>query len=152
MMQMLTHVTIDTRYFRQSSRSEVGDDIIARLLPVVVDGGGAFFREFDVTILRRDATAAIYDIEWMDTPFVRCWLCMDRSASDEVWDLATADTAHPPVPTDMPLPWLATRFGHLTETMVHDDLRSIWTQIADLERCLAWTIIELTARERDSAS
>ena len=29
MMQMLTHVTIDTRYFRQSSRSEVGDDIIA---------------------------------------------------------------------------------------------------------------------------
>jgi len=141
----LWHITLETGHSRRSLRTEVSDEIILMLrphlegalrrgtVPLPIEGGyqlkataaGAFLVG---TILDRD-----------DTPIVTFGVAPRSRGAAKLWamlhDGRPTDTEAPQPPA---APWLAVRmeFGAL-------DFPDALDWLADYERCIAWTWIEM---------
>jgi len=119
----MIHLTLSTGHSRVSPRSEVSDDVIAALRPVVRAGGGMLpgppgYR----LVLTRDGRNAAYTIHRVD----------DGGAE------APPVTVHP-----------RSDVGGVGRSMAASDKGSAHSPTSrraraagDLERCIAWTIIE----------
>src|SRR5215831_19160296 len=96
-MGALIHITLNSGDERISPRSEVRDDIVAMLKPVVA-AGGVKVGGLHVTMEATDT----FTLGWHpDVPAVRCYLAKERNAA--LWKQAQGEGSEPTGP------WLAVR-------------------------------------------
>ena len=125
-MDTLIHITLNSGDERISPRSEVSDETVEILKPVVAAGGGEIA---DLYILME--AADVFTLGWQaDIPAVRCYLA--REPNPALWKQAEGQGSEPTGT------WLAVRLlpGALlctTEQVM---------MLGDAERCVAWAIIE----------
>lgn len=145
----LSHYTLNTGDLRLSPRSEVDDDAIRALDPIILAGGGICpgLPDIRLVIKRRQPGRAIILLGDEKGTAIVAVLAWQQDAAEAVWpsffelarsQSASLATALPPA-LAMPasLPWLAV---HITPVFAF--LRPpVMVAIGDLERCLAWAIL-----------
>lgn len=143
----LWHVTLTTGHGRRSPRSEVVDDIIAALRPVIRRDGDIGGLHFAVLreLLDGRVMHATYTIGPVGkSPAVYCTLCCMDIMHESAWRGALEHYARNPVQTatgtlvEPPVPWLAVEMLPGATECTPDELQII----ADAERCLAWALME----------
>ena len=140
----LLHLTLTSGDMRRSLRSEVGDDIVAMLRPLLTAGGGVV-KGLRIAIEREGAAGGCrFDLGWgadPTTPDVCCVLCWDASAHATWWTVARAlpaaaliaDPAEPAA-----VPWLAVAIQRTVLRRTPQQMR----MLGDAERCVAWAIMD----------
>jgi hypothetical protein len=125
-MDALIHITLNSGDARISPRSEVSDDTIAILKPVVAAGGG------EVAGLHITMEAAdTFTLGWQpDTPAVRCYLA--KQPNPALWKQAGGQGSEPTGT------WLAVRLLPGALQCTTDQVM----MLGDAERHVAWSIIE----------
>jgi hypothetical protein len=125
-MDSLIHITLNSGDARISSRSEVSDDTIAMLKPVVAAGGGEIA---GLHILMEAAN--VFTLGWeADTPAVRCYLA--KQPNPALWKQAGGQGSEPTGT------WLAVRLLPGALQCTTDQVM----MLGDAERCIAWAILE----------
>lgn len=132
----LLYLTISTGRVRRSPRSEVSDDVIRALRPLVEAGGGAIKATGDYRVgITRDGRDALFTVTCDGIPVRTCGLAAEGPAA--IWRAllallpAAGDAGQPPSET----PWLA--------VVIHENEANPYLYwLADFERCLAWAILE----------
>ena len=145
MPRTLWHLTLTTGHGLRSPRSEVTDDGMAMLCPIVRAGHGTI-RGLTIDLL---GPALIegwqsFTLGWGEEAVdVFCVLCWDQRGHAEAWREAMEHLALAPVPTPVarfsepPVPWLT------VEVLVGAALQpNGLAMLGDAERCVAWAIIE----------
>jgi hypothetical protein len=123
--QHLIHITLNSGDERISSRSEVSDDTIEMLKPVVAAGDG----ELAGLYITMEA-ANVFTLGWQpDTPAVRCYLAKEPNPT--LWKQALGEGSEPTGP------WLAVRLLPGVLQCSTDQIM----MLGDAERCIAWAII-----------
>src|ERR1700741_1243987 len=124
-MDALIHITLNSGDARISPRSEVRDDIIAIIKPVVAAGG--VLAGLHIVM----ESAHVFTLGWEgNPPAVRCYLA--KQPNPALWTQAGGQGSEPTGP------WLAVR-------LLPNALQCTTEQVmmlGDAERCVAWTIIE----------
>lgn len=154
----LHHVTLQTGHVRESPRSEVRDEVVRELAPLLhrVAGG----REEPVPWVEGGYTltgAAAGDVaivtvwgprvEGIPAPVVTVGIAAGQEEAGRLWALLhqpyEAQLGEPVTPADQPppLPWCAARLE--VGAAIHVDVLP-W--MGDLERCLAWAWVERSGR------
>lgn len=152
--RVLHHLTTLTGHVAPTSRRDVSDHVVATL-QAVVDADGGLIPAADVWVdiirppdaLRRRPRegAAAFTIQDGREPGglalatnVACWR---QEEEDEAWEMAavppSAYTTGRPI-VRPPLPWLVTTLLPGLATIERGRIG----MLADLERCLAWALIE----------
>lgn len=139
----MIHITLNTGHTRISPRSEVSDDIVDTLRPLVRAGGGPLpgpARGYRVQIMRDGRDAAFTILGPLVSasepgPIVTCGLALDDATV--VW--RGLQRLMPDAPCQMPttMPWLGVVI--LPTAALAADATD-W--LGDAERCIAWTMIE----------
>jgi hypothetical protein len=125
-VDVLIHITLNSGDARISSRSEVSDDIVEMLKPVVAAGDGKVAGLY-VTMEAADT----FTLGWHpDAPAVRCYVAKEPNAA--LWKQTEGEGSEP---TGL---WLAVR---LLPGALHCTTDQIM-MLGDAERCVAWAIIE----------
>ena len=125
-MDALIHITLNSGDARISPRSEVPDNIVEILKPVVAAGDGKIAGMY-VTMEAVDT----FTLGWHpDAPAVHCYLAKEPNAGR--WKQAQGESSEPTGP------WLAVR---LLLGALHCTTDQIM-MLGDAERCVAWAIIE----------
>ena len=125
-MDALIHITLNSGDERISPRTEVRNDVVEMLKPIV-DAGGGEIAGLHITMEAADT----FTLGWQPgTPAVRCYLAKAPNAA--LWKQTEGEGSEPTGP------WLAVRLlpGALqctTEQVM---------MLGDAERCVAWAIIE----------
>jgi len=148
MEKYLNHITLTTGHTRRSYRSEVADDVICKLRPMVlalrqgqradlpipdywINGPSMGHACIVLTVWHSDGSkVATIALATRSRCGAQVWRAMHEMLSDKI-------ATHP---GDVPAsPWLATRL-HVGSSLHSDCLD--W--IGDFHRCLAWAWIEHT--------
>ena len=125
-MDVLIHITLNSGDARISPRSEVRDDIVAMLKPVVAAGDGKIAGLHVTT-----EAADIFTLGWHPhAPAVRCYLAKEPNAA--LWKQTEGEGSEPTGP------WLAVRLLPGALQCTTDQVM----MLGDAERCVAWAIIE----------
>ena len=125
-MEALIHITLNSGDARISPRSEVPDNAIQIIKPVVAAGGGELAGLYIVM-----EASNVFTLGWQaDIPAVRCYLAKEPNPA--LWKQTEGEGSEPTGT------WLAVRLlpGALqctTEQVM---------MLGDAERCIAWAIIE----------
>lgn len=145
-MKTLAHLTLNTGHLRMSPRAEVTDAAIRLLDPVVRDTTPAGVTVAGVTIrMQRAKRGASFTLGIDGHAMIVGALVWDDATAEHTWtscvDLYRAQN-HAEPPTEMPyhIPWIAIQMpvaALLSGIGTPDE----WMQLADLERCIAWTIL-----------
>lgn len=146
---VLQHLTLTSGDLRPSPRSEVADDIVAMLRPIVRAGGGVL-RDLRITLSAPPPWlgGVEYDLGWSEDPTapdVRGVLCWSPAEHAAWWGAARALTAwlRLAAPAEPPTtPWLAVAIQPTALSRTPDQL----AMLGDAERCVAWAILEETIR------
>lgn len=149
-MQSLTHLTMQTDHRIATSRLDVDDAVIAFLDPIIRGGGGVVPPGFTVSMVRlvgadgrpTDGLAAFtVQMGPGGRALANNVVCWRDAAADDAWTIATGGGALLP-PSGRPdaPPWLATMICDGLAVLPPDEI----PMLADLERCIAWTLIEAT--------
>lgn len=140
-MNTLNHYTLNSGHNRASPRSEVADDVVDHLDPIVQAGAGTLQDYYIQITWAQEFGGCVYTFYRGKIPLVTCGLCVRGAAVSEVWDALTKmmtqlgqEKAH-----DMPpeLPWLAD-----VVLAPHPAAMQDVGLMGDASRCVAWTIIE----------
>jgi len=125
-MNALIHIILNSGDARISPRSEVSDDTIAMLKPVVAAGGGEVAGLY-ITMEGAD----IFTLGWQaNVPAVRCYLA--KQPNPALWT-QTGGQGSEPTGT-----WLAVRLLPGALLCTTDQIM----MLGDAERCIAWAILE----------
>jgi hypothetical protein len=120
------HITLNSGDARISPRSEVRDDVIEMLKPIV-DAGGGEISALHVVF----ESASVFTLGWQpDAPAVRCYLAKEPNPA--LWKQTEGERSEPTGS------WLAVR---LLPGALHCTTDQIM-MLGDAERCVAWAIIE----------
>lgn len=142
-MRAIEHITLATGHSRASPRSEVRNDIVGMIRPVVQAGGGPLWDTgFGVLMVETRHGGWVYDLSHGGVEAVRCYLAKSQTAAEALWSRALAE-AEMPVKAERPTtrPWLAASL--LPEgLMLLQKTPDLMLEFGDLERCVAWTILE----------
>jgi hypothetical protein len=141
----LNHYALITGHGRLTDLCEVADDVVEVLRPIVAHGGdlpGGLGLRLLLSTEKRTG-GWLYTIKQRNVPLVTCGLAITQPAADELWPhlLDVAKVVRLPVSVKQPpIPWLSVailpgiaRAG-----------RKIADLFGDLERCVAWTLIDAT--------
>jgi hypothetical protein len=140
-MNQIHHYTLNTGDGRLTDRREVANDVIDNLRPIVQAGGGSLVSDLSVHIHGGRNGGWLYEIRHGGDAVVACGLALNDHHSGQLWPtLATfaaqANLPHPPRPPRTP--WLSVLILYGSAGCDQDTLMAV----ADLERCVAWTLIE----------
>lgn len=138
MTDKIEHITLTTGASRISERSEVRDDVVTAVRTAIADQGGKV-RDWTIQIIGSPAGGHMFDLLWQGRRVVRCWLCDDQRVSQAMWSgvslAAPAGTRlHPP----STVPWLAAAIVPEAASVPPEALM----MVGDMERCVAWAILE----------
>ena len=140
MDNQIHHYTLNTGHGRLTDRCEVSQEVIDYLRPIVAAGGGKVAGGFRLELAAGKTGGVLFTIFRRDRPLVACGLAVDEAQSQELWPalLDLAAKAQAPRPPRPPLtPWLSVLLLPALALETPDDCQAV----ADLERCVAWTII-----------
>lgn len=139
-MTDLHHLTLTSGHLRRSPRSEVSDEIIAVLQPIVRSGGG----ELAGLEIRMDPAPYPGGRAWTigSTALpgaVSCVCCWSEQTAAAWWREAGAllGLREAPISGPPPLPWLAVMMRAAALTLPPAKL----SMLGDAERCVAWCLI-----------
>jgi hypothetical protein len=146
----IIHYTLSTGDVRMSPRGEVGEDVIATCRPWLYSGWHRLPIPGYRLLIAREWNALLATVytthDEGDRPCVRWGIAADQASADSLWPtleraylvttdqrgFRAADFAAPRRPASTP--WIA------AYTMLATPEEALW--IADLERCLAWALME----------
>jgi len=134
-MRELCHYTITTGHVRQSSRAEVGDDVVTALQPLLRPGEHAMPAPpggYRVRVTVDGMTLAATVVTDAGVPLVTSLVCLDQAGLDAVLRVTGAIAAVP-----LPLPCV---LDELHPTLALDPGAAGWT--GDWSRCLGWAWVE----------
>lgn len=140
-MAQISHYTLNTGHGRLTDRSEVSEETIELLRPVVRAGGGRLPVGFRVVMSPGEAGGWLYTIYQREIPVATCGLARTEEQSREVWPYLVdlAERMVLPRPKRAPsVPWLSVVVLPTAGMIDRETLMAT----ADLERCIAWTILE----------
>lgn len=137
------HITITTGATRMSPRSEVDDETIAMIRAALARDGVMGETGWRVHLLETPPGGRAFDLAYRGSLVVRCWLCTDRSASDAMWEAASAVVPDEHVRLARPRgsPWLAASLLPGSVALLIKS-RGALMEAGDLERCVAWALLE----------
>lgn len=142
---ILRHLTINTGHERLSHRSEIHDQDVDALLPVVdADAGTNPETGWTITILHRSPGWCAWQIGPYRTPYIIAVTCWDDDAATGAWSympaLAKAAVVAPDwTPPECPAaPWLAVVFTPFIRVLPPEEIEAM----ASIESTVAWAIIE----------
>jgi len=142
-MNALEHVTITSGASRMSARSEVSDDAVDEVRSGLA-AGGDLGEGWSVSLLDVPDPKAgrVYDLLYQGQTLARCWLCLDKRASEDMWAAASSRGALPGTRLHRPrrTPWLAATL--LPAAFLVPDPVEVLMALGDLERRVAWALIE----------
>jgi hypothetical protein len=124
-----------------SSRTEVDDGVVEFVRRSLAGDG----RIRDWKIETRPIPGGFdFDIRYRGALVVRCWLCVDRSLSEALWEAATQFVPDERVVLARPkgAPWLAGSIAPSAVLVAMAD-PSVLFEAGDLERCVAWALLEV---------
>lgn len=133
----LCHYTITTGHVRQSARSEVRDDVIERLAPLLQPGDHAMpgpFGDYRLRVTVDGSTLAATVITVTGVPLATTIVCIDQAGLDAA---LRATGMIPAVEITLPCALV-----EIHPTLALDPGASDW--LGDFEKCLAWTWLERT--------
>ena len=140
-------LTVNTNDSVISFPTDVEQRTIAKLLPLVANGGGVIpvNPAYKVRITLGEG-AAVFSVEHKSKPLILCTLVWNETQTDEMWNLLAS--SYPmvygsPTPAMKPLKdaWLGVVL--LPDLMQPKHFNTLmW--MADFERSLAWTIVEFS--------
>lgn len=140
---VLQHVTLTTGNLVQSPRSGVQQETLELLRPMLAAGHGVA-AGIPFEVVRRQPGSALLTIG--APPAVLCGVCWDQERSVDGWAAmlaASHEAGMRSLPAEMPpVPWLAVVI--LPPGAALMPLETIM-MIGDMERCLAWGLIEAEA-------
>ncbi len=149
-MQQIHHYTLNTGDGRLTDRCEVAAGVIAILRPICDAGGGDLPGNLRIALTRGNAGGYLYTIYRQETPLVTCGLATAEDQAAEIWPVLVKLAGQldlPRPPRGPRVPWLSVV---ILPTLALVD-RETCGAIADLERCVAWTLIDLESKERPTA-
>jgi hypothetical protein len=149
----MIHLTLNTGDSRESPRSEVEQKTIDYLVPIVAKGGGEVMDGWHLYFTDEDLPGAMFfqiasEPGFSKKPAVMCMLGFGDGAG-KAWDILVQGysvlrqnplmAGSKPAPEEEPeRPWLAV---YLTPFAIGVDRDTI-AMFGDMERCIAWTILE----------
>jgi len=126
MAQELTHVSATTGQSRSSMRSEVHDEMIERLKPIIAAGEG----EVGGVQIRIE-TRQSFTLAWQPgIPAVRCWFAHESDPT--TWTAAGGQGPEPPAP------WVTVELLAGARSCTPEEL----FMLGDAERCVTWALLE----------
>lgn len=135
------HITLNTGDVRQSPRSEVGDDIIEALQPLLIADGTHKMPVpgYTLKVSRLGSNLIATVMQQAVRPFVTIGIATRSTGAARLWqELHKIAPTTVPHTADMPsAPWCAA----LLHTAVEQDIPAT-SWLGDFERCLAWAWIE----------
>jgi len=141
MVKAIEHITITTGATRMSARSEVDDETVRHLQRAIAEGsplGDGWM--YQAQPLLGCTQAWVFDLVCVGAPVVRSWLCADSKQTDAMWARASEEPIDERVVLHRPrgVPWLACALlpGALSIGP------EILMMAGDLERCVAWALLE----------
>lgn len=150
----LAHITSTTGDIRMSPRAEVSTEVIAFLRPLIERGGGQIphIPAWHLDFWPRTAGgASVFQIAPRrasepggTNPYIMAVACWRADVSDDAWhqahELARLVPGVPVLLAETPpaVPWLVVTLFPGALALRPDRL----PQLADLERCVAWALIE----------
>ena len=149
----LEHITVLTGHRRMSPKSETDTAVRAMVWQALDSAGEApadVGAEWSVTRIgpfAGDIGVAVYDLAHRGRAVAACWVCWDPASSDTLWSLASqADPLAPSAASPPPrVPWLAVHLFTNISVMLDPDAAEIMLEAGDLERIVAWALIERQA-------
>lgn len=143
MTRAIEHITITTGATRMSPRSEVDDQVLARVRADMMADAPLMGTAWRVAVRETPAGGHVYDLTHAGAEIARCWLCVDRSVSDAMWEAAQSGVIDERVRLARPrgAPWLAAAIlpGAITAALARP---AVMMEAGDLERVVAWALIE----------
>ncbi len=133
----MQHFTLTTGHSRVSPRSEIRNEAIAFIKPVVAAGGGTLGATWwRIKMFRgMQRGGATFECHHGSTWFVSCYMGWMDAGADEMWNAAKSfPLLAPDVRRSRSLPWLAA--GIMPEAIVSGKF-DLMTEVGDLERCVA---------------
>jgi hypothetical protein len=135
----LSHLTLQTGHVRNSPRHEVHDDVIAALSPIVISGGGPIAKtDWTLRMVQGAAVGSCgFELHWKNW-----WVCSCYLAWTKRGDVAMRNVV--PQLSSIPfgklgsVPWLT---AVLMPGAANAPFSTLM-EAGDLERCIAWTVLE----------
>lgn len=142
-MTTIAHLTLDTGHLRHSPKNEVRDDTIAALAPIVERGRGEI-AGWDIQMVHgaSPSGSAGFTLTHNRLWIISAYMAWTKEGDTAEWSVvrqAYKLRAMKP----LCLPWLAVKLMAGAHQVGFDVLR----EGADLERCLAWTVLEFIGEE-----
>ena len=160
--QTLCHYTLNTGHSRQSPRHEVSNSVIAALKAVVASGYGPIPETPLYVQMAGEYRSAMFTIGRRlgaeNVPLVECGFGLNAKDVQQWWD--NLIDIHDSFSGKMPIP-IASREPPRTTpllavyimptAMIYCDPKTA-ELLGDLERCIAWTCVELMASDLDKTT
>lgn len=140
----LSHLTMTSGHINLSPRSDVCDEAIALLTPIIRAGGGKVpIDDGNIAIaIARAKDGATIQILCDAIPCILCALAWRPDTSSQWWDklleIARLSDVIAPVLRQPPAPWLGVIILPTCVLLTREQMQ----MMGDLERCIAWTILE----------
>lgn len=147
----IEHMTLTTGHTRSSPRSEVADDVVEILKPLVASGVGVLGDTGWSFGIMYGHGSCCFIIFHGSHRIATCYVAWTPEGTAAVWPLAAslADKTGADTPPGPPgrVPWLAV----ILMPEVMNVSLDIIMEAGDLERCIAWTVIELQSEGTEAA-
>ncbi len=139
----IEHITITTGAARMSPRTEVDTRVLLAVRRDMAAGRPLMGTPWTIAHQASPEGGRVYDLIHNGAAIVRCWLCLNRAASDAMWDAAQSGILDERVRLARPRGgiWLAAAIlpGALVAMQADP---SIIGEAGDLERVVAWAMLE----------
>lgn len=138
----MEHITLTTGHYRLSPRHEVGDDVVALLSPIVAKGAGEIADTgWSVKMVHGVGVGSCgFELHYRGIWAVSCYMAWTASDDIPMWGVASERHGVQRVKRPRSLPWLAAAI--MPTSIIF--LPTAMLEVGDLERCVAWTILDLS--------
>ncbi|MBL0375376.1 hypothetical protein JJB09_25525 [Rhizobium sp. KVB221] len=144
-MRTIAHLTLFTGHLRNSPRHEVDREAIDKLMPYVMSAGGEIENTgWTVRMIEGAAPGShCFELHHSGLWLLSCYMAWTRAASTPMWEVVKR-ISKTTVPKPKTTPWLAVHAMPATPMIMFKALHAMM-EAGDLERCIAWTVIEAMA-------
>jgi hypothetical protein len=146
MADEIEFITITTGATRLSRRTEIPGIAVDEVRAAIAEGRRLLDTGWSVRLRHAPDGCFAYSLVYDGQPVIACYLCVDRAQSDDLWTIASLapnllGRSMAPKPTHVP--WLASVLAP-SDVIARDPLllASLVREALDIERCVAWALIE----------
>lgn len=139
----IEHITITSGAVRTARRSEMSDRAVDAARAAIAAGEPLADSPWRCLILQTPEGGRAFDLTYRGRPMVRCWLCLDDSVAEPMWEAATSGVIDPGVRLVRPrrAPWLAAALLPAAIEIAPVD-PTVLMEAAEIEIIVAWALLE----------